>query len=130
MGFKQIFKKLFKMPNFRKNHEDCLKETCVSCGKKVDPKRQLSKNHIDHLKTIYPQYDAHKRILPTGICEACRKKFFKLTAENLGFINSIIEELLALPPIPRGSNCSCSLCNVVRHSSMERGTLGRRFRAS
>ena len=102
------------MPNFRKNHEDCLKETCVSCGKKVDPKRQLSKNHIDHLKTIYPQYDAHKRILPTGICEACRKKFFKLTAENLGFINSIIEELLALPPIPRGSNCSCSLCNVVR----------------
>ena len=99
------------MPRPQKSHVDYLKEVCFTCGSKAS--RQLSKNHIDHIKTIFPQYDSHKRILPTGICETCRKQLFTFTAENLAFINAILEELKALPQIvPRGFICSCSVCKI------------------
>ena len=59
------------MPPFKtKNHDENRKLVCFFCGKKAA--RQLGQPQIDHIKTFYAEFDAHRHLLPCGICNSCR----------------------------------------------------------
>ena len=113
------------MSHVRKTHEQCLAETCFFCGKKALNGRQLQEAHVNHIKSsIFATFDQWKYLLPSGMCDACRKGFLKITSPKMNYF-ALIAEMQKLPKLTRsdGLYCNGPVCELGRSSGKQSKSL-------
>ena len=110
------------MPTFKKTHEENRKFVCFYCGKKAT--KELGQAQIDHIKTFYAEFDAHRQLLPYGLCDTCRLK--KTLALGKLDYAAIVQELKAQSPMQlRSDSHSCTICGLATSTVRQKKAAGR-----
>ena len=120
------------MPNFKRSHEECRKNTCLVCSGKATPNLELTDELIQRFRQYAKNhnYDRDKEFLSFGICNTCKTKLLSQdkaykralpTFDYEGLANAVRFHRGAVTrsKIASGAaaetECPCPIC-VVGHS--------------
>ena len=72
---------IFKMPNSRQSHDQNLDIVYLVCLQKADRGISLLQKNV-FAKHVFSDFEAHKDLLPRGICTTCRHRLASMEGPN------------------------------------------------